>query len=85
MGPMGPRGLGPIKTKRKEGPDGRKDRADGRKRRTGGRKDRTEGPDGRTPPTPHPPKKSLRLAPSRQTFFWKKLLDWHLRGKLPIQ
>ena len=34
MGPMGPRGLGPIKKKRKEGPGGRKDRAEGRTGRT---------------------------------------------------
>ena len=66
MGPMGPRGLGPIKTKgRKEGPGGRtgrKDRAEGPGRRTGrtdgprGRTDRADGRTGRKePPTPHPP------------------------------
>ena len=45
MGPMGPRGLGPIKKKRKEGPGGRTGRKDGPGGRTG-RKDRADGPGG---------------------------------------
>ena len=44
MGPMGPRGLGPIKKRRKEGPGGRTGRTDG----PGGRTGRAEGPGGRT-------------------------------------
>ena len=67
MGPMGPRGLGPITKKRKEGPGGRtgrKDRADGRTGRTDGRTGRTEGPDGRKDPfTPHPhPPKNMKIS-----------------------
>ena len=56
MGPMGPRGLGPIKK------NGRTDRVEGRTGRTnrvegpGGRTDRADGRTGWTePPTPHPP------------------------------
>ena len=66
MGPMGPRGLGPIK--KTEGRTGRKDRAEGPGGRTG-RKDRAEGPGGRTDgtPPPHPPPKIRKngAGPSR--------------------
>ena len=54
MGPVSPRGLGPIKKNgrkdRAEGPGGQTDRAEG----PGGRKDQAEGPGGRTGRTDRP-------------------------------